>query len=625
MPITTRMSCTRNHLRLRLLPVLILALATAAPLFAQSARNVLLVINDSSQDSIRVGEHYARVRGLDQAQVLRVTMDAKDDVTRADYERYLEEPVARWLRTNAAEDRILFIVLTKGVPLRVTGTGSRQGTLASVDSELALLYRKMTGRAVPPGGPIPNPYYLGDTPVAQARPFTHAAHDIYLVTRLDAFTADEAIALIDRAQKPAAEGRIVLDMKAAWTDKGNEWLQAASDRLAAMGKGSQVALETTSEVVTGAQGLLGYYSWGSNNPSAKARRLNLGFVPGAIAGTFVSSDGRTFAAPPEEWTIGTWSDPRTYFAGSPQSLAGDLIREGVTGVAGHVAEPFLDATIRPQVLFPAYLAGFTLAEAYYLAMPYLSWQTVVVGDPLCQVAALTRPDETMLDPPVDPATEEPRFFSTRRFEAAMAARQGQGPPFNADAVKLALRADARLVRDDKAGAEEALIEATRLEPRLLAAHLTLAQGFEQRGEYTKAMERYRAVLAQDANNVVALNNLAYALATRDNKPGDALPMAQRAFTLSRGSATIADTLGWIHHLQGNTAEAARYVTQAARAEPNNAEIQVHAAAVFLAGGQMDAARQALDRAVQLDKELASRDDVKELRARMEKSGPGSRP
>jgi Tfp pilus assembly protein PilF len=190
---------------------------------------------------------------------------------------------------------------------------------------------------------------------------------------------------------------------------------------------------------------------------------------------------------------------------------------------------------------------------------------------------------------------------------------------------LALRADARLVRDDKTGAEEALIEATKLEPRLLQAQLTLAQAFEQRGEHAKAMERYRAVLAQDPNNVVALNNLAYAVATREDKPGDALPLAQRAFTLSRGNATIADTLGWVHHLMGNNTEAARYLTQAARTELNNAEIQLHAAQVLLAGGQIDAARQALERALQADPAIADRDVVKALQAKVGKGGPAPRP
>jgi hypothetical protein len=40
--------------------------------------------------------------------------------------------------------------------------------------------------------------------------------------------------------------------------------------------------------------------------------------------------------------------------------------------------------VRPQTLFPAYLSGFNLAESFYLSIPALSWQTVVIGDPLCR-------------------------------------------------------------------------------------------------------------------------------------------------------------------------------------------------------------------------------------------------
>ncbi len=97
---------------------------------------------------------------------------------------------------------------------------------------------------------------------------------------------------------------------------------------------------------------------------------------------FLSTEARTFTEPPAGWTTGPWIDRSKFYAGSAQSLTGDLIRDGVTGVAGQVAEPFVDATIRPNILFPAYLSGFNLAEAFYLGMPFVSWQTVVVGDPL---------------------------------------------------------------------------------------------------------------------------------------------------------------------------------------------------------------------------------------------------
>ena len=74
-----------------------------------------------------------------------------------------------------------------------------------------------------------------------------------------------------------------------------------------------------------------------------------------------------------------------FFAGSPQSLTADYLHEGATGASGHVFEPYLALTPRPDYLLPAYLNGRTLAESYYLALRALSWQNIVVGDPLCRL------------------------------------------------------------------------------------------------------------------------------------------------------------------------------------------------------------------------------------------------
>src|SRR5206468_11020843 len=96
-------------------------------------------------------------------------------------------------------------------------------------------------------------------------------------------------------------------------------------------------------------------------------------------------------------------------AGTAQSLMGDLLREGATGAAGHVAEPFLEGTVRPQILFPACVSGFNLVESFYLAIPYLSWQTIVLGYPLC--APFARSALANTDSGVDAATELPAFFA----------------------------------------------------------------------------------------------------------------------------------------------------------------------------------------------------------------------
>ena len=66
-------------------------------------------------------------------------------------------------------------------------------------------------------------------------------------------------------------------------------------------------------------------------------------------------------------------------------MAADYIHEGVTGVSGHVNEPYLALCPRPQYVLPAYLQGENLAESFYRGIPAVSWQNVVVGDPLCSL------------------------------------------------------------------------------------------------------------------------------------------------------------------------------------------------------------------------------------------------
>ena len=455
------------------------------PALAQSGANVLLVVNEQSADSGRIAEHYARVRGVPPDQVLRVKLEVADEIDRPVFDAQVQAPIARWLQQHSAQDRILYIVLTKGIPLRIKGTPGRDGTVASVDSELATLYRRMTGADAALAGRLANPYFLGAKPVEQAAAFDHKTFDLYLVTRLDGYTADDVIGLIDRGAAPAQEGRILLDQQGGTASlAGDGWLKNGADRLAAGGFGGRVTLDTSPGVVTGEKNLLGYYSWGSNDRGLKTRRLGLGFVPGALAGTYVSTDARTFVEPPAGWRIGTWTDRATYYAGSPQSLTGDLIREGVTGVAGHVAEPFLDAAVRPDILFPAYLAGFNLAESFYLAMPYLSWQAVVIGDPLCAPFPRTPLQAADIDKGIDSATELPAYFSARRI-SSLAPRM---TPM--EAATAMARAEARTARGDRAGSQAALEEAAKIDPKFVNAHLQLAASYEEEKIYDKAIERY---------------------------------------------------------------------------------------------------------------------------------------
>ena len=618
----------------------------AIPVSAQDGGNVLLVVNTLSPDSKLIGARYAAARKLPGDNVLAINTQMADEIDRRTFDLEVERPISEWLTRHNAQDRILYIVLTKGIPLRVRGTAGVAGTVASVDSELTLLYRKLLGMSVVPAGRLENPYFRGDRPAAPGaeQPFSHRSHDIYLVTRLDAFSAEDALALIDRGLAPVREGFIVLDQKATvlGNAQGDQWLAEAAARLSSAGLSQQVRLESTSVVASGVKQVLGYYSWGSNDPALKRRRLDVGFVPGALAATFVSTDGRTLREPPPGWNLGSWNDRTSHFAGSPQSLMGDLIREGATGVAGHVAEPFLDGSIRPQILFPAYLSGANLAEAFYQAMPYLSWQTIVVGDPLCAPFRGTRLSSDDLTPGTDPDTDLPRFFSERRV--AVLSKYGARP----DTAKLMLKAHARLVRGDVSGGREALEAVTKIEPTLNAAHFVLAGLYERDGLFDRAVERYRTMLTTTPDDVRALNNLAYILAVEKNAPQEALALAERAYRLASGRtvsidlgyammvrrgtplgalpfseqafdvrsifAQIGDTLGWSHFLLGNVTEAERYLHEAAAGAPESAEIQLHLAIFESSRGRPSAASAALQKALSLDPSLEKRADVKELRS-----------
>ena len=582
---------------------------------AQSAENVAVIINDDSADSKQVGERFVRARSIPDTNVIRIQTPAVETISRTAYLNAIEGPIRRALSRNRLQDRVLYLVLTKGVPLRIEGTPGLDGTGASVDSELTLLYRRMVGITVATRGRVANPYFESGPAKSSHETFSHRAYDIYLVTRLDGFTLDDALALIDRAQAASSTGSFVLDQRGGVVNNptGDIWLSEASRRLATQGLAARTVLESTREPARDVDQVLGYYSWASNDPRNHARKASMRFVAGAVAATFGGADARTFREPPAEWTPnGDWRNRDAFFEGAPTSLIGDLVREGVTGVAGHVADPFLQSAVRPDVLFPAYAAGMNLAEAFYLALPHLSWQTIVLGDPLCRPFTPTAPPASPLDEGIDDDTEMPRRFAARRLDAL----QDQMKEVPAAVRTLILRAESRLARDDSAGARQALEQAVELAPQAVGVQLQLATLYESEGDFDLAQPLYELVLKLRPENVIALNNLAYGMAVYGNAPEKARPLAAKAVGLAPREPTIADTLAWIEHLLGNNAAAVKLIAAAAKGAPNNKDIRLHAAFIYAAAQSLDAARAELKAALSLDPSLSKRDDVQELERRL---------
>jgi uncharacterized protein (TIGR03790 family) len=229
-------------------------------------------------------------------------------------------------------------------------------------------------------------------------PFSHAKFGGYLVTRLDGYTQADAEALVTRAvaaQAGKAEaGLVLLDVQPDFgidADVAGQPLAVTgpildesaygtwnADLVKAGGElvGQKIPteLDKNEAFVGNRTNLLGYFSWGSNDPKyTDAAYQSLRFAAGSIGDTAVSTSARTFL-------------PTT----GGQSLITDLIAHGITGVKGYTDEPLLQAIASPSVTMERWTAGYTLAESLYAASRFVGWTDVVIGDPLAQAPAWMR-------------------------------------------------------------------------------------------------------------------------------------------------------------------------------------------------------------------------------------------
>jgi len=349
---------------------------------AQTPQNVLVVVNDNSPISRSIGEYYALRRAIPAGNICHLRTITDEAITRPQYNLEVAAPIADYLKKNNLVESVLYIVTTLGVPLKIPGTDGLSGDTSSVDSELTLLYSDiksgsdMVHSPHPVAGSIPNPFFGKRT-----EQFSHPRFPIYLVTRLAAYDFDEVRGIVDRSLRAANRGKFVIDLSSSGYPDGETWLTNAASLLPP----DRVVLDKTSAVLYNQTDVIGYASWGSNDKNRHQRFTGFGWLPGAIMTEYVSTNGRTFVRPPENWTLSDWNSPQLWFAGSPQSMTADYIHEGVTGASGHVAEPYLTMNPRPDFLLPAYYQGRNLADSYYISIPRLSWQNIVVGDPLCSL------------------------------------------------------------------------------------------------------------------------------------------------------------------------------------------------------------------------------------------------
>ena len=325
------------------------------------ADRVLLVYNVADSVSRRVALYYQERRSVPERHLLPVRVSPAGEINLSVYRDQIEAPVRRFLGSLARGDSIDYIVLAKGLPLRIRDGGwSVDACLGAMDLGRPLVARRDAARLAS----LANPYFR------RREHFHHGRFAFYLVTRLDGYTASDAMALVDRSlRSQGSRGPFLLDLDPRRERGGYGLINQAMRRAAEIlhARGFEVRVDETVGFAGSERPLAGYYSWGSNDGGfSRAVYLSMRFNPGAIAETAVSTSARTFSR-----------------VEGGQSLIADLIAGGVTGVKGYVSEPFSSALCQADILFDRYTAGFNLAESFYMATPFVQWKDVVVGDPIC--------------------------------------------------------------------------------------------------------------------------------------------------------------------------------------------------------------------------------------------------
>jgi uncharacterized protein (TIGR03790 family) len=358
----------------------------------------LALYNKNVAESRKLAAYYAEKRGLPLDNIIGFDVPPGEVITREIYEKKIREPLVASFDTNRwwerekdargvlrpTTNKMKFAAIMYGMPLKIRGaapqptgetdpkTGEpimekldhRQTEAASLDSELTVFGAELPNVK----GPGASPYFRGNKAFGRT--------DMLLTSRIDGASYATAQRLIDDAiatEKNGLWGMGVIDVaqlakqKGAGYEIGDKWLETCATFYHKAGIPTLVdrspALIPAGYPIDDRVAL--YFGWYYTKVTGPFADRKFRFSRGAIAVHLHSYSASTMKNPNSNWTA-------------------PLIERGACASLGNVYEPYLTMTTAFDIFNARLLAGFTLAEAGWMATPTVSWMTLLVGDPLYQ-------------------------------------------------------------------------------------------------------------------------------------------------------------------------------------------------------------------------------------------------
>ncbi|MFN2353497.1 MAG: TIGR03790 family protein [Desulfopila sp.] len=378
--------------------------------WAIAPEELLVVANKRMAGSVDLARLYIERRAIPRDNLLILSLPRAETISRSTYVDSIRLPVRRkidGLRNNRGQ-RIEAILLIYGVPLKIMppqpddedreqidSLRRRKNALAhskdadeaalkqqrrDLDGQLSALLKTNQHAAVDSElslvraedydleGWIPNPYFPGFRNMEKK----YGRDQVMLVSRLDGPDVATVQRMIDDTLETEEEGLSGTGyIDARWPEPESKQETSAYRIYDAslygaaryIEKRMKVVVEKTGELFAGdccdrAALYCGWYSLGQYQDTFQ-------WSKGAIGYHMASSECSTLKNKESNvWCL-------------------KILENGAAATIGPVYEPYIQGFPIPEIFFAALLEGYmSLGEAYLLSLPYVSWQMVLVGDPL---------------------------------------------------------------------------------------------------------------------------------------------------------------------------------------------------------------------------------------------------
>jgi len=263
-------------------------------------------------------------------------------------------------RMYLVSERTVGLIGVRALAMRELNKSTLKETSASVDSELSMLWWDRS--SYPLSGRLPNPLYFKLKGKQMHLP-------VLMPSRLDGASKEKILSIIDETletETNGVEGNVYIDTRGLKAKSNNTFYKfdkSLNDLGWLIRKKSnyKVYMDTSPQLFDSAENVALYAGWYRLRDYQDVFK----FKPGAIAWHIASEEAVSLRGDKEKG----WCK--------------NFIERGVAATIGAVQEPFLESFPDPLAFFGLLLTGeYTLAEAYFLTLPNISWRTVLLGDPL---------------------------------------------------------------------------------------------------------------------------------------------------------------------------------------------------------------------------------------------------